>query len=140
MKITLTFTDSKIYNKYMIYTNSKYWGDDLVKKSISEIRNEKGITQSCIAERLGIPVSTYNMYEKGKRRVPEKIATGIAQLLGVDRDDIFLPVTFAVSKVPHKCSRFSCFDEGDICCRYCKKTKCEFKCDNAKNKECKYRY
>jgi len=79
-----------------------------VKKSISEIRNEKGITQSCIAEKLGIPVSTYNMYEKGRRKVPEKIATGIAQLLGIGRDDIFLPVTFAVSKTVQSCSRSSC--------------------------------
>lgn len=109
-------------------------------KSISEIRNEKGITQSCIAKKLGIPVSTYNMYEKGRRRVPEKIATKIAQLLEIDRDDIFLPVTFAVSKTQKNCSRSSCFDKGNICCKYCKEEKCEFKCDDAKNKECEYRY
>jgi len=76
-------------------------------KSISEIRNKKGITQYYIAEKLGIPVSTYNMYEKGKRRVPEKIASGIAKLLETERDDIFLPVTFSVSKNTKKCSRFS---------------------------------
>ncbi len=111
-----------------------------MEKSISEIRNEKGITQSYIARKLGIPVSTYNMYEKGKRKVPEKIATRIAQLLEVDRDDIFLPVTFAVSKTPQNCSRFSCFDKGNICCRYCKKVNCEFKCDDAKDRECEYRY
>lgn len=111
-----------------------------MKKSISEIRNEKGITQSCIAEKLGIPVSTYNMYEKGRRKVPEKIATGIAQLLGIDRDDIFLPVTFAVSKAVQSCSRSSCFDKGNICCKYCKKEDCAFKCDNMKNKECEHRY
>lgn len=115
-------------------------GGDLVRKSISEIRNKKGITQSSIAEKLGIAVSTYNMYEKGKRKVPEKIASGIAQLLEIKREDIFLPVTFAVSKTIENCSKFSCFDKGDICCRYCEEEKCSFKCNNEKNKECEYRY
>ena len=109
-------------------------------KSISEIRNKKGITQYYIAEKLGIPVSTYNMYEKGKRRVPEKIASGIAKLLETERDDIFLPVTFSVSKNTKKCSRFSCFDKGDICCKYCKKAKCEYRCNSAKGRECEHRY
>ncbi|MHB1394170.1 MAG: helix-turn-helix transcriptional regulator [Clostridia bacterium] len=110
-----------------------------MKKSINEIRNEKGITQSCIAEELGIAVSTYYMYEKGKRKVPEKIASGIAWLLEIDRDDIFLPATFAVSKTIEHCSKSSCFDKGNICCKYCKETKCSFECNDAKNKECEYR-
>jgi len=111
-----------------------------MRKSIKKIRIEKGMTQSYIADELGIAVSTYNMYEKGKRKVPERIASKIAQLLETERDAIFLPVTFAVSKTTEKCSRFSCFDKGNICCRYCKKTNCEFKCNDFKNEECEFRY
>jgi len=111
-----------------------------VKKSINEIRNERGITQSYIAGELGIAVSTYNMYEKGKRKVPEKIASGIARLLEIERDDIFLPATFAVSKTIEHCSKSSCFDKGDICCKYCEEMKCSFKCDDSKNRKCEYRY
>lgn len=112
----------------------------MVMKSINKIRNEKGITQSFIAKKLGIAVSTYNMYEKGKRKVPEKIASRIAQLLEVERDIIFLPVAFAVSKTIEHCSKSSCFDKGDICCRYCKESKCKFKCIDVKSKECQFRY
>jgi putative transcriptional regulator len=115
-------------------------GGSAVKKSINEIRNEKGITQSYIAEELGIAVSTYNMYEKGKRKVPEKIASGIARILEIERDDVFLPATFAISKTIESCSKSSCFDNGNICCRYCKKTKCSFKCNDVRNRDCEYRY
>lgn len=67
--------------------------------SLAEARKLKGITQTEMAKILGIGVSTYNLYENGGRKVPEKIATKIAHILGVDKEEIFLPATFTVSKI-----------------------------------------
>lgn len=66
--------------------------------SLAEARKLKRITQTEMAKILGIGVSTYNLYENGGRKVPEKIATKIAKILEVSKDDIFLPATFTVSK------------------------------------------
>ncbi|WP_213974943.1 helix-turn-helix transcriptional regulator [Tepidanaerobacter acetatoxydans] len=70
--------------------------------SLTEVRNLKGKTQAQMAKMLGIGVSTYNLYENGGRKVPEKIATKIAKILEVDKNDIFLPATFTVSKTNKK--------------------------------------
>jgi len=67
-------------------------------KSIEELRKERNITQIEMSKILDIPVSTYNMYEKGNRRVPRKIACHIAKVLKVKVEDIFLPSTFTISK------------------------------------------
>jgi len=66
--------------------------------SIKKLRELKGISQVEMAKILEIPVSTYNVYENGNRKVPEEIAKKIANILGVKVEDIFLPVTFTVSK------------------------------------------
>lgn len=67
-------------------------------KSIEQLRKNKNISQIEMARRLDIPVSTYNMYENGNRKVPENVAKKIANLLDVKVEDIFLPATFTVSK------------------------------------------
>lgn len=69
-----------------------------MKRSIEELRRERGITQVQMAKLLGIPVSTYNVYENGNRKVPKKIAFQIAKVLQVKIEDIFLPCTFTPSK------------------------------------------
>lgn len=69
-----------------------------MKMSLADIRNKKGKTQAEMAKLLGIGVSTYNLYENGGRKVPDRIATKIAQILEVNKNDIFLPATFTVSK------------------------------------------
>lgn len=69
-----------------------------VKYNLSELRLANDMTQQEMANKLTIAVSTYNMYENGTRNVPMKVATGIAKLLGVELDDIFLAVKFTVSK------------------------------------------
>lgn len=66
--------------------------------SIKKLREDKGISQIEMAERLEIPVSTYNVYENGNRKVPEEIARNIANILNVEVKDIFLPATFTISK------------------------------------------
>lgn len=72
--------------------------------SIKKLREEKGISQIKMAEILKIPVSTYNVYENGNRRVPEEIARNISRILDVEIKDIFLPVTFTISKTNDRTS------------------------------------
>lgn len=67
-------------------------------KSLAEVRKEKGFTQEQMASQLGIGVSTYNLYESGKRTVPEEIANKIALILNVELSSIFSPKKFTVSK------------------------------------------
>lgn len=69
-----------------------------MKKTIGELRNKENLTQIEMAKILGISVSAYNMYENGNRKVPEQIASKIAQILKVNMEDIFLPATFTTSK------------------------------------------
>lgn len=65
---------------------------------IKKLRESKEISQIDMAKMLKIPVSTYNVYENGNRRIPVTIAKGIAKILSVGVDDIFLPASFTVSK------------------------------------------
>ncbi|ATW26747.1 helix-turn-helix domain-containing protein [Candidatus Formimonas warabiya] len=67
-------------------------------KTLSEVRKEKKITQLEMAEKLGVAVSTYNMYENGERNIPEKVASGISNVLGIHKSDFFVPITFTLSE------------------------------------------
>ncbi len=69
-----------------------------MKKTLREYRKEKGLTQSQMAEMIGIVVSSYNMYETGQRSVPIAKAEKIATILNVKVDEIFLPKKFTTSK------------------------------------------
>ena len=65
-------------------------------KQIEDVRKEKGYTQEYVAANIGVATSSYNQYETGARSIPADIAERIAGVLGVARDDIFLPVKFTV--------------------------------------------
>ena len=39
-------------------------------KTIAQYREECGLTQEIMAEKLGISIPAYNMYENGKRSIP----------------------------------------------------------------------
>ncbi len=67
-------------------------------KNIEELRKARNISQVEMARLLNIPVSTYNVYENGNRKVPGEVAINIANVLNVKIKDIFLPATFTVSK------------------------------------------
>ncbi|CAG7586417.1 hypothetical protein PEPTYR26121_00336 [Peptoniphilus tyrrelliae] len=69
-----------------------------MKKTLAEIRDERRKSQKDMADILGIAVSTYCQYETGKRNVPAETVDNIAQILNIDKDDIFLPIKFTVSK------------------------------------------
>ena len=65
-------------------------------QSLDKLRIAKGYTQENIAKLLNIATPTYCQYEKGQRLVPKPIADAISEILGFSRDDIFLPVKFAI--------------------------------------------
>lgn len=69
-----------------------------MKKTLAEIRDERRKSQKDMADILGIAVSTYCQYETGKRNVPAETVDNIAQILNIDKADIFLPTKFTVSK------------------------------------------
>lgn len=71
-------------------------------RTISELRNLIDINQVEMAKKLNIPVSTYNVYENGRRTAPVDMALKIAKILGVEIEEIFQPVTFIVSKPKYK--------------------------------------
>lgn len=67
-------------------------------KRIEDIRKAKGFTQEFVAGAVGIATSSYNQYETGARNIPADIAQRIADVLGVETGEIFLPIKFTVSK------------------------------------------
>lgn len=69
-----------------------------MKKTLAEIRDERRMSQKDMADILGIGVSTYCQYETGKRNVPAETVDSIAKILNINKNDIFLPIKFMVSK------------------------------------------
>jgi len=67
-------------------------------RQIEDVRKAKGFTQEYVAGAVGVATSSYNQYETGARSIPADIAQRIADVLGVKREDIFLPTKFTVSK------------------------------------------
>lgn len=65
---------------------------------IEDIRKAKGYTQEFVASAVGIATSSYNQYETGARNIPADIAQRIADTLGVEVGEIFLPTKFTISK------------------------------------------
>jgi DNA-binding XRE family transcriptional regulator len=69
-----------------------------MSKNLAKVRKQKGKTQTEMAKLLGIGVSTYNLYENGAHKTPREIAVGIAEILEIEVEAIFLPATFTVCK------------------------------------------
>ena len=59
--------------------------NNLMKK----YREQKGMTQQQIADKLEISVSSYNMLENGKRGISVIMAKNISLILGKSIDEIF---------------------------------------------------
>lgn len=69
-----------------------------MEKTLAEIREENKMSQKDMAEILGIGISTYCQYETGKRSVPVEVVENITNILNINKNDIFLPTKFTVSK------------------------------------------
>ena len=65
---------------------------------LERLRLSRGLTQEAVSGVVGIAVSTYSLYENGKRTIPRQVAERIAQAVGCKVEDIFLPEKFTVSK------------------------------------------
>lgn len=53
---------------------------------LKELRNERGMRQQEVADRLGLPIGTYRKYEYGDRQVPLEILVNLADLYEVSID------------------------------------------------------
>ncbi len=69
-----------------------------IKKTIKYYRELLDLNQVELARKLKIPISTYNVYENGKRKVPLEVAKKISRILEVDLEDIFTPTNFIIYK------------------------------------------
>lgn len=69
-----------------------------MKKTLAEIREYNRKSQKDMAEMLDIAIYTYCQYETGKRNVPAEIVDKISNILNINKEDIFLPIKFTVSK------------------------------------------
>lgn len=67
-------------------------------KTLRSLRESKGMTLGMLSKTTKIPVSTLSLYETGKRKIPFAKADKIAEALGVTKEEIFLPASFAIRK------------------------------------------
>jgi DNA-binding XRE family transcriptional regulator len=81
--------------------NSKVNGGDGMNK-LKQFREEAGLTQKQIAEKLGVSESYYCQLENNKRRMSLQLALDIAAILKKTPNDIFLPSTFAERQEQNK--------------------------------------
>jgi len=83
--------------EYIIKANVTHYVKGVnTMKTLADIRDEKRITQEEMAKNLDISVSTYNMYENGKRKIPSDIVEGICKKLRLSKGKYFMPSTFTV--------------------------------------------
>ena len=61
---------------------------ELIAESLRELRVYAGLTQSELAEKLGIKAGTYSPYENGTREAPAEIIVRLSILYGVSTDII----------------------------------------------------
>lgn len=63
---------------------------------LKQLREARGITQTFIAKQLGFEsVSSYSMIEKGKRKLDIVKAKQLAEIFGVEIEDLFLETDLA---------------------------------------------
>ena len=58
-------------------------------KRLKELREEKKLSQKSIAEKLGIPVSTYANWEQGRREPCIEDIYKILNVLQIEANDLF---------------------------------------------------
>ena len=55
---------------------------------LSELRKDKGLSMKKVAAELGLPYTTYVGYEKGERKLSDKVLKQFAEYYGVTTDYI----------------------------------------------------
>ena len=69
---------------------------------LKQFREEAGLTQKQIAEKLGVSESYYCLLENNKRRMPLQLALDVSAILKKTPNDIFLPNDFAKCQEDYK--------------------------------------
>ncbi|EGW39355.1 helix-turn-helix transcriptional regulator [Desulfosporosinus sp. OT] len=67
--------------------------------TIKEAREKAGLTQLEVAKKLKISDSFLSQLENGKRKLSLQMAIDIAEVLGMNPTDIFLPCNMSKCKV-----------------------------------------
>lgn len=57
--------------------------------NLAQLRMKQGLTQKDVAQRLGIPATTYQNYEKCLREAPYSVLVELADVLGASLDYLF---------------------------------------------------
>lgn len=70
-----------------------------MNNSLKKARLAAGLSIETAAKILGIPAGYLSQIENGKRGVSSERANAIANLYGVNRDEIFLPIRYAIREV-----------------------------------------
>ncbi|SDH84085.1 DNA-binding transcriptional regulator, XRE-family HTH domain [Aneurinibacillus thermoaerophilus] len=70
-----------------------------VHEMIRKIRKSKGITQIHVAEKLDMPVQTYNSYELGRRRITVELLREIASVLNEPIENFFEEKIYETKKL-----------------------------------------
>lgn len=64
-----------------------------------KLRVSKGFTQEQMAKKMGISITAYHLYEKGKRNIPRKHVDKILELLGViESSELFEPSMYSLKR------------------------------------------
>ena len=70
---------------------------------LERLRLSRGLTQEAVSGVVGIAVSTYSLYENGKRTIPRQVAERIAQAVGCKVEDIFYQKNLQLVKARNLC-------------------------------------
>ncbi|SET15301.1 Helix-turn-helix [Natronincola peptidivorans] len=82
------------------------------QKTLQHYRRNKDYTQEYMARKLGVSISSYNLYENGGRRIPHEAAMKIIKLLEIqDWQDIFLPHSFTLREFSEGSNSPHCHNE-----------------------------
>lgn len=66
------------------------------RSALRTLREQRGLTLTELARRVGIGVSRLYMIETGERPAPPEVADALAREVGADLPSLFLPNSFTV--------------------------------------------
>jgi len=77
------------FDNFISYILSKMREGDLLKTSISDLRNEKGMSVAELAEKVGVPVQTIQYLEEGRYSPSLLLAYKIGEAMSCKIEDLF---------------------------------------------------
>lgn len=77
--MTLLLSNSNIELKMTLLLSER----SMMKRTIKGLRNDLGLTQKQMAEKLGVPIASYQRYENYQQRIPVDVIFDIAKLCDI---------------------------------------------------------